>query len=87
MTRIDFAHRITTEESTALRLAAMLQLFVYLDGEDVTHDCVEADASQDYVVLLDRDVNGHVYRDPDDPDGAPKRITRLGKVTYAVEFL
>ena len=86
MTTIDFRGPVTVEDAFALRTAS-LELHVFLDDEDVTHDCVTADASLNMVVCLDRDINGHVFLDPDDPERVPKRITRLGKVTYALEFL
>jgi hypothetical protein len=83
---IDFREPVTTEMAMTLR-EFHFRLTVYVDGDDVTNDCVEAFAGQDYVVLLATDAQGHHYVDHDDPDRGPAKRTRIGKVTFALDPL
>lgn len=83
---LDFRKPVTAEMALNLR-ALNFRLTVYVDDEDVTYDCMEANAAEDYVILLARDATGHAYVDPDDLDRGPAKRTRLGKVTFALDVL
>jgi hypothetical protein len=53
---------------------------VWLDGVDVSHDCVKADPRRGYVLVLDRAAHGRFVREP---DGTLAQRVRRGRVTWS----
>ena len=81
---LDFRHRVTVEHTSVLRSFG-LQLLVFVDGEDVTEDCVVAEASHGYVMLLARNDAGQRFLDKD--TRMPAKYSREGKITFALAWV
>lgn len=58
---------------------------VFVDGQDVTDVCVAFSEEDGFAVCLLLNSNGHLYLDPNSPNGDAAKETRYGRVAVALK--